>query len=596
MTDFAFTPPERAAVYRAIRERRDVRAFRPEPIPEDVLWRVLEAAHQAPSVGRMQPWNFLRVTEAALKARVYEHFRVVNARASQLHGGDRQATYQALKLQGILDAPLNLLVTCDRSRGGPHVLGRTTMPEMDLYSTCLAVQNLWLAARAEGLGVGWMSLMEHAAIQALLGLPDDVVPVAYLCLGYPVDLPPEPLLGRVGWREGLELADLVFENRWGVPWPGLEAGASVSTSVAPRVPTVLQPRVPARQRLIPRGSPVAADTLRERLARLPTPPGALGALEGWLLRLATIQGLERPVLERPWVVVFAGDHGVAQNTVVSAYQPEATALLVYRFLSGGGVINALAREVGAGLVVADVGVDHDFGAAEALVAAKVRRGTRDITCEAAMTRPEFETAWAAGHDLVMCLDDPDVLVLGELGIGNTTAASAALAGYLGLEPQAVVGAGSGVGPTGLARKQAAVAQALECHGTGARGDATEALRCLGGYEMVALVGAIEAAAARRVPVLLDGFIVGVAALLATQRQPACRDVLLAATRSAEPAHTRVLEELGLEPMLDWGLRLGEASAAALALAPLQAGCRLLAEVATYEEANVDEPLATGGRL
>jgi nicotinate-nucleotide--dimethylbenzimidazole phosphoribosyltransferase len=493
----------------------------------------------------MQPWNFLRIEDTALKAQVYEHFRDVNARAAQLHGGDRQATYQALKLQGILDAPLNLLVTCDRSRGGPHVLGRTTMPEMDLYSTCLAVQNLWLAARAEGLGVGWMSLMEPQAIRALLGLPEAVVPVAYLCVGYPVDLPPDPLLGRVGWREGLELADLVFENRWGVTRPSRSVDTTLTTASEPVFPAVLHPRVPVRHgagavakhtdflHLDALPDDGAVEALRDRLGRLPTPPGALGELEGWLLRLAKIQGLARPVLERPWVVVFAGDHGVAKNTVVSAYQPEATALMVYRFLSGGGVINALAREVGAGLVVADVGVDHDFGAAEALVAAKVRRGTRDITREAAMTPSEFEAAWAAGYDLVMRLEAPDGLVLGELGIGNTTAAAAVLAGYSGLAPEVVVGSGSGVGPAGLARKQAALEKALHRHGAACLGNASEALRCLGGYELVAIVGAIEAAAVRGIPVLLDGFIVGVAALLAVMRLPACEAVLLGATRSAE---------------------------------------------------------------
>lgn len=598
MADYTFSAPERKAVYRAIRERRDVRAFRPEPIPEDVFWRLLEAAHQAPSVGRMQPWNFVRITDPALKQGVYNHFRDINDRAATLHGGDRQATYQALKLQGILDAPLNLLVTCDRTRGGPHVLGRTTMPEMDAYSTCLAVQNLWLAARAEGLGVGWMSLMEPEVIQAFFGLPSEVIPIAYLCLGFPVDLPPDPLLGRVGWRDGLELADLIFQDRWGVTWQGPEGYDALVAKSTPSVTAVMTPRQAVRlEEKAPSLSETAAqDSLRDRFARLPTPPGALGALEKWLMRLAQIQNSARPRLERPWIVVFAGDHGIAKSRLVSAYQPEATALMVYRFLSGGGVVNSLARDSGAGLVVADLGVDHDFGDATALFSAKVRRGTRDMTVEPAMTDTEFEAARATGYELIMGLEQPDMLLLGELGIGNTTAASAVLAGFLGLTPDEATGAGSGIGPAGLTRKQMAIGDALRLHGEHALGDANESLRRLGGYEIVALVGAMEAAAVRQLPVLLDGFIVGVAALMAVKRNPAVQAILLAATRSAEPAHARVLMELGLDAMLDWGLRLGEASAAALALGPLQAGCRLLAEVATYEEANVDEPLASGGRL
>jgi nicotinate-nucleotide--dimethylbenzimidazole phosphoribosyltransferase len=590
--DARFPASDREAVYRAIRERRDVRAFRPDPVAPEALRRLLEAAHQAPSVGRMQPWNFVFVEDRGLRQAIYDHFRGVNEAAAQHHGGDRQAAYAALKLQGILDAPVNLLVTCDRSRGGPHVLGRATMREMDLYSTCLAVQNLWLAARAEGLGVGWMSLMEPGWVAERLGLPEEVVPVAYLCVGHPVELPPTPLLGRVGWREALPLEALVFADRWGVPRPlAPPVEPPASSSPAPTLPVVLHP---ADER-----APVAAGEaagLASRFERLPTPPGALGRLEELALRLARIQGRPRPMLARPWIVVMAADHGVAQAAGVSAYRPEATALMVYRFLSGCGVVNALAREAGAGLVVADLGVDQDFTGADALVHAKVARGTRDMRREAAMTEAELAAALAAGRAIVEGLGRCDVLVPGELGIGNTTASAALLAGLLGLPAEAVAGAGSGVGPQGLSRKRAAIAQALALHGEAAAGDPDEALRRLGGLELAGLVGAIEAAAEAHVPVLLDGFIVGVAALLAEARRPGVRDVMIAASLSPEPAHVHVLERLGLVPLLDWGLRLGEGSAAALALPLLRAACRVTHEVATYEEANVDEPLAAGGRL
>jgi nicotinate-nucleotide--dimethylbenzimidazole phosphoribosyltransferase len=587
----AFSPADREAVYQAIRARRDVRAFRPEPVAPEVLRRLLEAAHQAPSVGRMQPWNFVFIDDPGLRQAVYTHFRDVNAAAALVHGGDRQAAYGALKLQGILDAPLNVLVTCDRSRGGPHVLGRATMREMDLYSTCLAVQNLWLAARAEGLGVGWMSLMEPAWLAERLDLPPDVVPVAYLCIGHPVELPPTPLLGRVGWREALPLDELVFTDRWGAVRPLAEPVSTPEASAGPTVPAVLHPA--------PERAPVAAglpDGLAARFERLPTPPGALGRLEELAVRLAGIQGRPRPTLARPWIVVMAADHGVARAAGVSAYRHEATALMVYRFLSGCGVVNALAREAGAGLVVADLGVDQDFTGADALVHAKVARGTRDMRREPAMTEAELAAALAAGRAIVAGLGPCDVLVPGELGIGNTTAASALLAGLLGLPADAVVGAGSGVGPRGLSRKRAAIVEALALHGEAAAGDPDEALRRLGGLELAGLVGAIEAAAEAHVPVLLDGFIVGVAALLAEARRPGVREVMIAASLSPEPAHARVLERLGLVPLLDWGLRLGEGSAAALALPLLRAACRVTHEVATYEEANVDEPLAAGGRL
>src|SRR3954470_19875789 len=164
-----FDEAERRAVYRVIAGRRDVRSYRPDPVPDDVLWRVLDAAHHAPSVGFMQPWSFILLRDTDLRQRIYDHFVAVNSRAADVFRDEEKRKYQALKLQGILDAPLNLLVTCDPERAGEHVLGRFTMPETDVYSTCLAVQNLWLAARAEGLGVGWMSIMEPRVVRELLG-------------------------------------------------------------------------------------------------------------------------------------------------------------------------------------------------------------------------------------------------------------------------------------------------------------------------------------------------------------------------------------------------------------------------------------------
>lgn len=215
-----FTDDERRIIYRLMRARRDIRRFRPDPVPAEVLRRILEMAHHAPSVGYMQPWGFILITSEAIRRQVKALFEERNQREQgSIEDSARQELYAGLKLEGILEAPLNLAVTCDRRRDAPFVLGRGPMPETDLYSTCLAVQNLWLAARAEGVGVGWVSILDKEAVWHLLGLPEGVELVAYLCVGYPLEWRRRPMLEEVGWKERLPLADLVYQDRWGEPSP-----------------------------------------------------------------------------------------------------------------------------------------------------------------------------------------------------------------------------------------------------------------------------------------------------------------------------------------------------------------------------------------
>ncbi len=586
--DYRFDDASREAVYQVISDRRDVRSFLPDDVPEDLLWRILEAAHQAPSVGFMQPWNFIVVRHPDKKRLVYEHFLAVNTQAADVYDEERARAYRTLKLQGILDAPLGLLVTCDRERGGPHVLGRATTRDTDLYSTCLAIQNLWLAARAEGLGVGWMSLMEESAIRDIFGLPPAVVPVAYLCLGFPVELPDAPLLGRVGWRERLPLTGLVYTDRWANPYttPGSPYRGSEVQS-------------PVRQPDPYPGDDVSElspdESLIGRFERMPVPKGALGRIEALTKQLARIQKRARPTCQAPWIAVFAGDHGIARNHALSAYAPSATTLMVYRFLSDGSVVNAFARQAGAGLVVADLGVDHHFGEARALIRAKIRAGTRDFSAEEAMTPVECQDALLAGRQVFAQLRDCDVLVLGEMGIGNSTAAAAICAALLAQPLEELVGRGTGIGDDTLSRKKVLIQGAIALHCLSPTTCPKRVLQCVGGYEIAGMVGAILAASEANCPVLLDGFITGVAALVAARINPLVKHHLIAGSCSPEPAHASVLRALELEPLLDLGLRLGEGSAAALALPLVQNACRLAREVSTYEEANVSEPLSLKGR-
>ncbi len=278
----AFATERRQGVYDAIATRRDVRSFRSDALPDDVLWRLLAAAHRAPSVGLMQPWDFVVVRDRAVRAQVRDLFARERAAASAFFDDPRRAQYLALKLEGIVDAPLNLVVTCDPTRGGPEVLGRHGIPETDVYSTCLEVQNFWLAARAEGVGVGWVSILRNAELRQILGIPPHVIPVAYLCVGYTDEFPDGPVLETTGWGSREALAGLVHYDCWGRKTPPINAAPpSARSPLARLVRTVGRVGVLDEQ---------AMAEVRRRQDGLTKPPGSLGRLERLATQLAGITG------------------------------------------------------------------------------------------------------------------------------------------------------------------------------------------------------------------------------------------------------------------------------------------------------------------
>jgi nicotinate-nucleotide--dimethylbenzimidazole phosphoribosyltransferase len=336
---------------------------------------------------------------------------------------------------------------------------------------------------------------------------------------------------------------------------------------------------------------------RAHLDRLTKPPGSLGRLERLVEQLAGITGSPAPRVERAAVVVFAGDHGVTARGV-SAYPSDVTAQMVSNFIRGGAAINVLAGAAGAELVVVDVGVAGDGppadpavpGAAR-LVRARIAGGTRDMTVEPAMSRDEALAAIEVGRRIVeqLIACGIDTIAVGEMGIGNTTAASALVAALTGRPPVEVTGRGTGLDADAVRRKVSVIDEALDRHHP-RRDDPIGALAAVGGFEIAALVGAILACAEAHTPVVLDGFITGCAALVAATIAPGLGPRLIASHRSPEPGHAVVIEQLALEPLLELELRLGEGSGAALALPLIRAATLLLAGMATFDSAGVSGPL------
>jgi nicotinate-nucleotide--dimethylbenzimidazole phosphoribosyltransferase len=332
----------------------------------------------------------------------------------------------------------------------------------------------------------------------------------------------------------------------------------------------------------------AAAAVQRRLDGKTKPRGSLGRLEEIACALGAIQGTAAPGAESKAVVVMAGDHGVAEEGV-SAFPQEVTAQMVANFASGGAAINVLARQVGARVVVVDMGVKAPIPGLPGVRDLRVGPGTKNLSRGPAMTREEAIRALEAGIGVAAALADEgvQVIAIGEMGIANTTSASALTAAFTGLAPAEVTGRGTGIDDAAHRRKVEIVNRALAVN----RPDATDALgtlAALGGFEIAGLAGVVLGAAARRVAVVMDGFIASAAALAAARLAPRAADALLASHRSVEAGHRAILQTLQKKPLLDLDLRLGEGTGAALALHLVEAAARVLREMATFEGAGVSD--------
>jgi nicotinate-nucleotide--dimethylbenzimidazole phosphoribosyltransferase len=432
-----------------------------------------------------------------------------------------------LQLEGLREAPLGLVVCCDRRVPAAGVLGRATFPDSDLWSCACAIQNLWLAARAEGLGMGWVTLFQPEALGELLGLPDGVVTLGWMCLGWPDERPPTPGLERAGWSKRKPLSEVLLTDRW-------------SETAAP----ISRLRMPTQQQVV--GARDQADTLL-------TPPGSLGVLDRAVDRVVALGlgGLTDGLL-----VLAAGRHPVT-SLGVSAFPDSVTDDVLAAAHAGSALGIVAATASGLRSVVVDAGTS-----------------TGDLLHADALSPAAVATLIAQGRALV---PGPGLVALGEVGIGNTTVASALACALLGLAPEVAVGLGSGADSAMLARKREVVAGALAR--VGPLQDPLAVLAAVGGPEVALLTGVVLGAAATGSVVVLDGLVTSVAALAAVMLEPAVAAHLVAGQRSRERAHADVLLRLGLEPLLDLRLRAGEGAGASFASGMLLAALRVRRETA-----------------
>ncbi|WP_307864750.1 5,6-dimethylbenzimidazole synthase [Allobranchiibius sp. CTAmp26] len=540
--------------------RRDIRRYRPDPVPEDLLTAVLEAGHHAPSVGHSQPWRFVVVRDQATRDRA-AHL-ADRARLAQASGltEDRAARLLDLKLEGLREAPVGIVVACDRRTPAAGVLGRATFPDTDLWSCAAAIENMWLTARAHGLGMGWVTLFEPADLAALLDLPPGVETLGWLCLGWPDERPTSPGLERAAWSRRTPLQDIVIHERW-------------PSSSSPDAP-ISHLRGPAQDQLV-----TASDAADDLLS----PPESLGLLDRVLNR---VQALAPGGIAGGTLVLAAADHPVAALGV-SAYPAHVTRDVVSAALAGGSVGAAAATAAGLGLIVVDAGVDGPVLAGAVPARPLHRRG--DLSTADALTDDDVSRLLEAGRGIGRAAAVDGLVVLGEVGVGNTTLAAALACALVDVEPRDAVGLGAGSDADIVTRKAEVVEAALLRarpeldEAADASSYALTALRMLGGPELAVLTGVVLGAADAGAPVVLDGLCASLPGLLAVRLEPSVQAYLVAGQQSRERAHAAVLRELGLEPLLTLRLRAGEGVGGCLAASMLLQGLKIRALAARTSE-------------
>lgn len=515
----------------AIDTRRDIRRYRHDDVPKELVNTVLWAGHRAPSVGHSQPWRFIVVRDADIRDRAAVMADRERLRQAELLTPDRRAHLLDLQLEGIREAPVGIVVACDRRAPASGVLGRNTFTDADMWSCACAVENMWLTARAHGLGMGWVTLFQPEELAELLHLPNDVETLGWLCLGWPDERPPAPGLERRGWSRRVPLSDVTLADRW--PADSAQPEAPVSALRQ----TLHSPN---------RYQVVAAHDDADQLL---TPPGSLGLLDQTLDRVEAAGGTE---ITGGTLVLVGADHPVA-HLDVTAFEASVTHDVMAASVAGTGLGVSTATAAGLSHLVVDAGVAQPVQGARSV---RIRGERGDLRHADAMTPVQVEALLRDGQALGAEASHDGLVCLGEVGVGNTTIATALACAMTGLGPDEAVGLGAGSDTAMVERKAEIIKAALTRTHTDPN-DPERLLAALGGPEFAVLAGVCLGAAEAGSPVVLDGLATSVAALIATKFSPGLHGWLVASQASREQVHQIVLAELGLEALMELRMRAGE---------------------------------------
>lgn len=548
-----------------LKSRRDTRHFTNEPVPDEVLEKALQAGHLAPSVGLTDATRYYVIRSAEVKQAIKQLFDSYNRKAEELIESERQrSAYQDLKLEGITDAPLGLVVCYDRSVLNEFTIGTVASNDTIKSSAVCAVQNIWLSLTEQGYSMGWVSILNYHHFKKILDLPDHIEPLGYFCVGKPAtDYGQQPMLQQLGWKN--KSANPIVTELHTI----CSAVVHESSNAAKDVPDHLSTQ------------------LRAAIDGKTKPAGSLGMLEDLAMQIGSVLGTLKPRITAPHLVVFAADHGIAHHGV-SAYPQEVTRQMVSNFLDGGAAINVFCRQHDINLKVVDAGVNYDFAGNADLTVHKIAKGTQSFLYAAAMSADELELCLQKGAEVVAAIAaaGSNIIGFGEMGIGNTSSAAVLMHLLCELPLQDCVGRGTGLKDEQLNKKQEILQLAISRY-QGSR-HPKELMAYFGGFEIMQIAGAMLEAKKKNMLILIDGFICTVAYLCAFKLDPELKSNAVFCHQSDEQGHRLLLKQLEANPLLQLNLRLGEGTGCALAFPLLKSAVNFLNDMASFESADVSK--------
>ncbi len=549
-----------------MQSRRDTRHFTADPVPDDVLVKALQAGNYAPSVGLTDATRYYTIHSAEVKKAIKKLFVAYDAKAiAQTDNQEQEQSYKALKLEAIEEAPVGLVIAYDRSVLNSFTIGTVGSNESIKFSAVCAAQNIWLSLTEQGFSMGWVSILNYHQFKQLLGLPEHIEPLGYFCVGKPAtDYGKQPMLQQLEWREK-------------------QSAAQVTTiDFLHPLEDISNPAIAEQQ-----SKDLSFEAaIQFKIDQKTKPTASLGVLETLAKQIALVFQTDSPEIIAPHLVVFAADHGIA-NHGVSAYPQDVTRQMVTNFLEGGAAINVFCKQNNIALSIVDAGVNYDFPTNTSLIAAKIGKGTASFLNEPAMSSTELQLCFSKGAEIVRTIaqTNGNCIGFGEMGIGNTTTAAVLMSVLLQIPIEECIGLGTGIANEKLQFKLEIAKKALNNYIGPETLDSQ--LAYFGGFEIMQMAGAMLEAKAQNMLILVDGFIATVAFLVAYKKDAAVLQNAIFCHLSAEQGHQKIINYLGVRPLLQLDLRLGEGTGCALAFPLVQSAVAFLNEMASFESSGVN---------